>query len=380
MNRSVNHHKRLALAVTSHLSVNRLLRPQLAGLRGDGWELHIICSPGPIDPEVSELAEVEFVPMERSVSPTRDAVSTVRMGSLLRKIRPDVLVGGTPKAALVSMLAGRLARVPVRVFQARGARWDGLEGRLRKVLVTADRATSFNSTDVVAVSNSLADLMVVSGACPERPIVLGSGGSKGVDATIFHPDPEREYDPATARLGFVGRLAVDKGINDALRVFDSIRSRIPRASMRVIGDLDESQPVSEGVINKLTGDPAITWERSLPQSAVAERMREMDILIFPSIREGLPNAVIEAAACGVPTVGWDAIGVRDAVVQGETGFLVPVGDQEALTRAIADALTPAQHQKLREGSVRFARSEFAAEKIQANFEDYLDLLLAESRR
>jgi glycosyltransferase involved in cell wall biosynthesis len=65
----------------------------------------------------------------------------------------------------------------------------------------------------------------------------------------------------------------------------------------------------------------------------------MDVLCFPSLREGLPNAVIEAAACGVPTVGWYATGTRDAIRDGETGFLVGPGDSARMASRIIELLT-----------------------------------------
>lgn len=378
--RSIAESRRLALVVTSHLSVNGLLLPTLPSLIDAGWQIHIICAPGPIDAEVRKLATVEFVSMKRSVSPGRDGIATARMAHLLHKIQPDVLVGGTPKAAMISMLAGRLARVPVRVFHVWGARWDGLDGRLRRVLLAADRVTAFNATDVLSVSNSLADLMVSSGSCTDRPLVLESGGSKGVDTAIFRPRAESDFDPAAPHLGFVGRLAVDKGIDEALAVFGEIQQASPLVSMTVIGEMDESQPVSTKTIESVTNEPAITWVRKLSPKEVADAMCEMDLLLFPSIREGLPNAVIEAAACGVPTVGWNATGVRDAVVPGVTGYLVPVGDQSALVAVTKKALAPERHRRLREGAIRFASTEFASEKVQAAFVEYLECLLVKSQR
>ena len=68
------------------------------------------------------------------------------------------------------------------------------------------------------------------------------------------------------------------------------------------------------------GDTSIYW----PQ---------IDLLVFPSAREGLPNAVLEAAASGVPTVGYDVTGTRDAVIDGITGILVPASNSLALSEA-----------------------------------------------
>lgn len=378
--RSARRGKRIVLAVTAPLSVNLLIRPVLDGLCAAGWQVHIVCAPGQIDPEVTRLATVEFIPMERSVSPGRDAGVTLRMARLLGRVRPEVLVGGTPKAAMIAMAAGRLARIPVRVFQVRGARWDGMEGRFGRVLLAADRMTSINATDVLSVSDSLADLMVSRGACKERPTVLGAGGSKGVDTSVFSPADSYHFNPEAPRIGFVGRLSRDKGIDDVLSVYDAVQKAYPGASMSVIGEPDQAQPIPPATLSELTAKPSISWVPRMAPEGVADAMRRMDVLLFPSIREGLPNVVIEAAACGVPTVGWDTTGVRDAVLHGETGYLVPICDRAALAGAVSRALEPERHEDLRQGALQFARSEFSSERVQTAFVEYLDSLTDASLR
>lgn len=187
-------------------------------------------------------------------------------------------------------------------------------------------------------SDSLADLMVRAGVTRQRPVVLGSGGSKGVDLSTFYPSPAHIYDPKTPRLGFLGRLTSDKGLGDALAVLDSIRVRYPGARMEVIGALDAASPETPAVVRRLESDPSIAWLQHIPARMVADHMRTWDLLVFPSLREGLPNAVVEAAACGVPTVGYRTTGVVDAVGEGISGMLVRKGDRAALTAAALECL------------------------------------------
>lgn len=99
----------LCLAVTSPASVNGLLGAQLPGLVAADWDVHVVCAPGQVDAHHKRSVTVHQVPMTRTISPGADLTAVVRFIGLLRRVRPDILVGGTPKAATVSMLHERAA-------------------------------------------------------------------------------------------------------------------------------------------------------------------------------------------------------------------------------------------------------------------------------
>jgi glycosyltransferase involved in cell wall biosynthesis len=270
-----------------------------------------------------------------------------------------VVIGASPKAGLLAMTAARLTRVPRRIFLHRGARWETLTGHQRRLTMAAERVTCANATDVVAVSDSLADLVVTSGISKRRPVVLGPGGSKGVDLERFTPRPvEGAGDSAADRgaeppvLGFVGRLAADKGLDVVLAALAAVRLDAPAARLVIAGDVDAADPPETAILAALSDDPAIEllgWRRDL------ERVYPLfDVLVFPSAREGLPNAVIEAAACGVPTVGWTATGVRDAVADGSSGRLVPWRDVWAFAAAVRQVVSPSDRVRWREGARAWA--------------------------
>jgi glycosyltransferase involved in cell wall biosynthesis len=255
------------------------------------------------------------------------------------------------------------------VFQVRGARWDGVAGRDGRLLRAADRLTARSATDVLAVSRSLADLLIEERIVRRRPVVLGHGGSKGVDTDAFTPDPDRVMDPNAPVLGFAGRLSVDKGIADVVAVADALRGDRPGLRLQIAGAVDPAQPIPADVQRAVEG---YEWLGTVARTDMPAILRGWDLLVFPSVREGLPNVVIEAAACGVPTVGWDVTGVRDAVRPGDSGLLVPLGDRRALVDAAALALQPADHARLRAGSLWWVRSTFDSRSLQEAFVAYLD--------
>ncbi|MHB8796763.1 MAG: glycosyltransferase [Candidatus Nanopelagicales bacterium] len=363
----------IVIAVTTPMAVDLLLLPQLPALGEAGWRIHLVCSHGPVSAAVRPLvAGLHAIPLARAVSPVRDLASVARMRRLLLTIRPDVVLGSTPKAAMVSMIAARLARVPVRVFQVRGARWEGEAGLARRLLVWADRRTAASATDVIAVSASLAELVRAEGIVSTVPRVLGRGGSKGVDLALFLPDPSHAFRPDRPRLGFAGRLSSDKGIDQLIEVVAAVRRAVPGATCEVVGDVDPAQPSSARALAVLREDPAFSWAGAVPQAELARAMRAWDLLVFPSAREGLPNVVIEAAACGVPSVAWDVTGVRDAVDDARTGRLVPFGDIGGMARAALESLAEPAHASLRAAAVDWAASGFDSRSLGSALVAYLD--------
>lgn len=367
-----DHRVRVMLAVTSHLTVNGLLEPQICALRVLGWDVGVICSPGPISDSVRQNASfIETVQMSRNINPFLDLVALRFLRKVLKDRNPDVVVASTPKAGLLVMVASLTCRVPVRVLQLRGARWDGLRGLKGVMLRRADWLAIMCATHVLSVSPSLSSLFVDRKVTKVLPTVLGPGGSKGVDLNLFKLDPNYAFDPARPRLGFAGRLSADKGLSTLLDSFRTIKHLLPHTTLEVIGDLDISDPIPEDLLAELKKEPGLTLRSSIPRSDLAVAMSSWDLLLFPSLREGLPNVVIEAAACGTPTIAWMVTGVKDAVKHGTSGFMVEYGDATGYSDLILQALQPQTHKNLRDGAITLATA-FDSREVELKFTSFLE--------
>jgi lipopolysaccharide/colanic/teichoic acid biosynthesis glycosyltransferase/glycosyltransferase involved in cell wall biosynthesis len=329
--------------VTHGLSANVLMRGQLRYLREQGFDVAVIASPGP---ELDALrdregVEVFAVPMEREIAPLADLRALVALTRLLAHERPALVNASTPKGGLLGSMAAFLAGVPIRIYTLRGLRLETTRGWKRRVLATTERVAAACAHEVLCVSESLRARTEELRLVPRRKTkVLARGSSNGVDAGRFSPVPavaralrERLGIGARPVVGFVGRLARDKGIDDLAAAFESLRTTRRDLVLLFVGDDDPGDPISPALRERLRADPSVVITGFIDD--VAPYYGVMDVVAFPSRREGFPNVPLEAASAGVPVVGVRATGTVDAVVDGETGAIVPPDDPAALARALA---------------------------------------------
>jgi glycosyltransferase involved in cell wall biosynthesis len=225
--------------MTARLLLDGQLRHLSREGSATGFEVTLVTSPGADLAGVAERegVRVETVPMAREIAPLADLRSLVRLTRLLRRLAPDVVNAGTPKAGLLGMLAARRAGVPSRVYTLRGLRLETARGFRRRLLTAAERLACGAAHRVVCVSESLRRRAVELELVPEeKTAVLGAGSSNGVDVERLAAavaDGERTEalrrelglaslsQPAPV-IGFVGRLVRDKGIEDLAAAFHRI--------------------------------------------------------------------------------------------------------------------------------------------------------------
>ncbi len=342
---------RLLMAATSPLTVRVLMRGQLKYMSEHGFEVHVLCGEPLTMEDLSGegVSRIWTLPLKRTPSPFQDLIALFRIVSILRQIKPDIVNAGTPKAALLVLLAARFTRVPVRIYTLRGLRLETTTGLQRILFKAIERVTASCAHRIIAVSRSLANLYVEEGLSPAgKVIVLGGGSSNGVDTSRFIPMDRNSPRLSELReqlgiahdanvLGFVGRLTKDKGIPDLLQVFEQVRLQFPSTVLLLVGSEESGDPLSAKDSNNIRDHEGII---AIGHSDdLVPYYNLMDILVLPTKREGFPNVVLEAASCGVPTVAYRVTGCVDTIEDGVTGMLASKEDPNHLLSETLTYLT-----------------------------------------
>lgn len=288
----------------------------------------------------ARMAKVEHIglPMERGISLWRDLISLWKLCRIIHRLKPDLTEFSTPKAGLLGTLAARLTGVRRRIYFVRGLRMETVKGFKRRILLAVEKVSSSSAHHVLCNSESLRrECLRVGLAREEKLSMIGHGSSHGVDGERYCPGPSNlrwklGIPERVTVIGFVGRLTRDKGVPELLEGFDQILKESPETFLLLVGWFDEAEDyLSEEVRGRIMSHPRIVCTGFVED--VAPYYRTMDLLVFPSRREGFPNAVLEAAASELPVIATFATGVRDAVVPGLTGLLIPKGSPAAICAA-----------------------------------------------
>jgi glycosyltransferase involved in cell wall biosynthesis len=330
--------------VTSSLTVG-LLRGQLDCLREMGFEVILVSAAG------EELKKAERdgvrtmeVAMAREIAPWRDLRSLWMLLKLMRKLRPMIVNFSTPKAALLGGIAAWLTDVPCRIYTLRGLRCETTAGMKRRALMATERIACACAHRVICVSESLRQKAIELGVVDANlTVVLGGGSSNGVEVKRFAPTGEAQRRGEEIRselgipldapvVGFVGRLTKDKGIAELVDAFLALRSEFPELRLLLVGEPEAGDPLPAQTRKLLESMPGIVRTGFLGDPA--GHYQAMDVLALPTYREGFPTVALEASAAGKPVIMARATGAVDAVIDGVTGILVPVGDSHALASAL----------------------------------------------
>ena len=275
--------------------------------------------------DAAEAAGVRYVELDhvrRPIDPWHDALALVELIRLCRRVRPEIVHVHSSKMGVLGRLAAWLARVPVRVLH--GARL--VVRRLQRAHpqpLPLDRAADATADDDGRLCVRGDPRGGTGGrACdPQRTVVVHNA----VDVRSFAP---RSQPTGTPEVVGVGRFAYPKDFTTLLAALRLVEAP---CHVRLAGD----GPGLTEVTSALTRNGLSQRVELLGARAdVPDLLARSDVFVLSSRSEGFPVSVLEAMAAGLPVVATNVGGVAEAVVDGETGLLVPAADAEALARAL----------------------------------------------
>lgn len=297
-----------------------------------------------------------------------NVVRAVRdLRAIIRTWRPDVVYGVALGLAIVSCLALRPTReTPIvitiaglgNVFSSRG--W---KARARRGVVERLMRTLFSRESVTVVVQNDDDRQVLQGLLGSASVRLIPGA--GVDVDFYRPlsDPTGPF-----KIGFVGRLLRDKGVEDLVAALRMLREGGQPVRAVLAGRVDPGNPSSldEGTVRGWVSEGLVEWPGEVRD--VREVWKAAHVAVLPSYREGLPKTLLEAAACGRALIATDVPGCRAVVREKENGLLVPVRRPADLAAAIEEMRArPDVRREMGRRGRTLVEQEFSAAKIEAQF-------------
>jgi lipopolysaccharide/colanic/teichoic acid biosynthesis glycosyltransferase len=389
-----NIHNKLRIVVAVTVPISWVFfGKELKYLRHEGFEITAISSPGKRLEAISqsEGASALAIPMEREIRPLKDLVSLWRIYRALRRIKPDLVDMSTPKAGLLVGLASVFARIPCRIYTLRGLRFETSTGPKRALLWLAERVSCACANRVVPISESLRQLAVQMKIVKPAKSAILARSSNGVDVDRFNPNLRDGEQCRVIRdalginrnehvIGFVGRFVKDKGIYELLEAFRQLSISNSNLRLLMVGDFESGDPISPQIREAIISDPHILRSGFVEDTAPYYAL--MDVLVFPTYREGFGNVSLEAQASGVPVVTTNATGSKDSVQDGVTGWLVTVKDVQGLAAAIESLLRdPQRRAEMGVAGRQWMEREFRPELIwRARVKMYRELIHEHSQR
>lgn len=317
--------------------------------------------------------------MERKIDLLADIRTAFLLFKYLKRDGVSIVYSVSPKAGLLGMFVSRILKIPIRIHTFTGQVWQTKTGLLKILLKIFDKIIYRFSTKVIVDSRSqrlfLLQHKVIS---QERSIVIGSGSLGGVNTRLFSPNIiNRSAIRQKMSVGldnivylFVGRLDVDKGILELVKAYSEVSKNVSKTSLWLVGPVETDIDVLLDLIKKLKINSILF----MPYTTAPEKfMAAADVFCLPSRREGFGTVIIEAAACGIPAIGSRIYGLTDAIVHEETGFLVDMGNINALTdKMILLGSDNSLRQRLGHTAMKRAHSLYSQEIVVQGLLDFIE--------
>ncbi|HUU39523.1 MAG TPA: glycosyltransferase family 4 protein [Desulfatiglandales bacterium] len=297
------------------------------GAAGDGFE-----------PKIEALG-VKFnaLPVDKKgINPRADVKLFWALYRWYKVQQPDIVHHFTIKPVIYGSIAARMAKIPKIVNTVTGLGYVFIDEKttwLRRLVVGLYRL-SLNCADFTFFQNQDDyDFFLSRGLVKKSGTALLPGS--GVDCEHFSPvsgpNPLEKSQPTFL---MVSRLLKDKGVYEFVEAARLVKEHYPKSRFQLLGRRDVRNPnvVPESDLKSWDNQGLVSWSGEV--SDVRPIIAKSDVVVLPSYREGIPRALLEAAAMAKPIITTDAVGCREVVDDGINGLLVPVKDSSSLARAM----------------------------------------------
>ncbi len=324
---------------TVSISLNLLLKGQLNYL-SKFYEIHAI-SGGGIDLDLvnsREGVKIKGISFKRKISILNDIISLIRLCYYFRKEKPQIIHSITPKAGLISMLAGKISGVPIRLHTFTGLIFPSKRGLFQKLLILTDKVLCWASSEVYAEGIGVKMDLMKYNITKKEIKIIANGNINGIDCEYFNPALVSEDEKSNLRIQYnltnndfvflyVGRIVRDKGINELVLAFLKLKN--PKIKLILLGSFESNlDPIQPTTLESIYACKEIICPGF--QDDVRKFYAISDVFVLPSYREGFPNSLLQAGSMGLPSIVSNVNGCNEIINDGINGVIIPAKDKDAL--------------------------------------------------
>ncbi len=328
-------------------TVEKLLMPLIEEMSKD-YDVTTVCTRDDISDKLKAKGyKIDNINIDRKISPVSNLRTVWQLYKYMKAGKFHIVHVHTPVAGILGRIAAKLARVPIIIYTAHGFYFhDNMSTVKKNIFIGVEKLGGWLS-DYIFTQSSEDYKTAIEKKIIDKSKILTIGN--GVDVERFDPSCFRDgtsVESIRSQLGIqkddvvvtiLGRVVREKGYMEWVRAAREITGTYNNVKFLAIGstletDRDGIKADLDSFISENHLKEKVIFAGS--RSDIPELLASTDIFTLPSYREGMPRSLIEAMCMCKPAVATDIRGCREEVEEGDTGFLVPVADHNALAEKI----------------------------------------------
>jgi glycosyltransferase involved in cell wall biosynthesis len=313
-------------------------------LSANGWHITGIANDEDDFESRFEKEKISFINLSidhKGKNLFKDIVFLLKLVKLYKKQSPQLVHHFTIKPVIFGSLAARIAGVPSinNTITGLGYTFEN-DGVLNKIAIFLYKIALKNNVQVVFQNMDDFKCFVAKNLIQAKQghVVFGSG----VDTEAISPTANQVIENKSYPLRFVliSRMLWSKGIREFVQAAEAVKLQFPASQFIMAGGFSgggaagNPKAIPESWLNQVNQRGIVNWVNRIPHEEVMKLLDEASVVVLPSYREGIPKALIEAAAKGKPIITTDTPGCRDVVVNGLNGFLIAPNSAEELCHSM----------------------------------------------
>lgn len=324
------------------------------------------------------LAGYRSIPIERRPNIKKDLKALKMLTAYFKEMKFDSVHSMSKKASLLTSIAGRIAKIPYRLHHFTGQMWCVMKGFRKLFYKYMDTFIVWSDTHMLVDGESQRDYLEQTGILKKgQGTVLGKGSICGINTARFCRNEEsRKRIRTELNLSdemivylFLGRLKREKGSYELFDAFNQMIPSCPKAVLLLVGADEENcmQHLHEYSNLKKSENVIYYGTTSKPE----DLYNAADVYVLPTYREGFGLSILEASSTGLPVITSDTYGVRDSIVENETGLRCKTFDIETLKDCMIRLYNDGDERKrLGQNGIEYVHEYFTIEKICGAWLEY----------